>query len=71
MIVCVCESPNLGRSAWLSCCQDYVEKPGDVSAVGTLVEVKDPKALRARQASALWFPLGTECHCPSAHKHGT
>lgn len=28
--------------------QDYVEKTPDVTAVGSLVEVKDPKALRAR-----------------------
>jgi hypothetical protein len=28
--------------------EDYVEKTPDVTAVGSLVEVKDPKALRAR-----------------------
>ena len=28
--------------------EDYTEKTPDVTAVGTLVEVKDPKALRAR-----------------------
>ncbi|CAJ1373862.1 unnamed protein product [Effrenium voratum] len=41
-------SPWVWDEEW----QDYVEKPGDVSAVGTLVEVKDPKALRAREFRA-------------------
>lgn len=31
-------------------CKDYVEKTPDVTAVGSLVEVKDPRALRARLA---------------------
>ena len=31
--------------------EDYVEKTPDVTAVGSLVEVKDPKALRARRRS--------------------
>ena len=37
-------SPWVWDEEW----QDYIEKEPDVSAVGSLVEVKDPKALRAR-----------------------
>ena len=33
--------------------EDYSETSPDVTAVGTLVEVKDPKALRARSAAVL------------------
>lgn len=41
-------SPWVWDEEW----QDYVEKEPDVSAVGSLVEVKDPKALRAREFRA-------------------
>lgn len=41
-------SPWVWDDEW----QDYVEKTPDVTAVGSLVEVKDPKALRAREFRA-------------------
>ncbi|CAE7615584.1 KIN7M [Symbiodinium natans] len=41
-------SPWVWDEEW----QDYAEKSPDVIAVGTLVEVKDPKALRAREFRA-------------------
>ncbi|CAE7666697.1 cwf19l2 [Symbiodinium pilosum] len=41
-------SPWVWDEEW----QDYTEKTPDVTAVGTLVEVKDPKALRAREFRA-------------------
>lgn len=41
-------SPWVWDDEW----QDYVEKTPDVTAVGSLVEVKDPRALRAREFRA-------------------
>ena len=47
--------PSLESSAHRD--EDYAEKSPDVIAVGTLVEVKDPKALRARS------DVSVNCQC--------
>ena len=42
--------------------EDYAEKTPDVTAVGTLVEVKDPKALRARPGAFGLCNFRSFCH---------